>query len=117
MRILILAAFAAAAPAASAPTPAPADPAGPAVPVLEAQPVRDGDCARRDFRYADARLRAELKRLDELPAGDVILAVYNEVDGCIEPVIVSHGVPRPDAAPAAPPEPVRLRPRVYPPGS
>jgi hypothetical protein len=113
MRILILAALAAAAPAASAP--APAVPAAPGPPLLEPQPLSDADCARRDFRPADAEIRPELKRLDELPAGDTILAVYNEVDGCMEPVIVGYGTSR-DAAPPAP-EPVRPRPRLYPAGS
>ena len=111
MRILILAALAAV-PSASMPAPTAAAPAAPA---FEVQPLRQSDCARRDLRPAGTDMGAEMKRLDELPPGDLVLAVYNEVDGCMEPVIVSHGVPRPQAAPA--PEPVRPRARLYPPGS
>ena len=113
MRILILAALAAA-PAASAPAPVPA---APGRPLVEPQPLSDAGCARRDFRPTDAEIRPELKRLDELPAGDLILAVYNEVDGCMEPVIVSYGRPRADVPPAPAPEPLRPRARLYRAGS
>ncbi|HYG48405.1 MAG TPA: hypothetical protein VD846_10755 [Allosphingosinicella sp.] len=33
-----------------------------------------------------------LRRLDELPPGDLTLAVVNQVGGCMEPVIVRQGV-------------------------
>jgi hypothetical protein len=60
---------------------------------------------------AETPPRAEVKRLDELPQGDVILSVYNEVDGCMAPVIVRYGEPRGPAAFRS--EPVRPRARVW----
>ena len=41
---------------------------------------------------ADSPPKAELKRLDELPPANMVLAVVREVDGCIDPVIVRYGI-------------------------
>ncbi|HEY0013519.1 MAG TPA: hypothetical protein VGB79_11805 [Allosphingosinicella sp.] len=43
---------------------------------------------RRDARGAPRLMR----RLDELPPGNLQLAVMREVDGCPEPVIVHYGI-------------------------
>jgi hypothetical protein len=60
---------------------------------------------------AETPLRPELKRLDELPQGDLILSVYNEVDGCMAPVIVRYGEPRAPSSFRV--EPVRPRARIF----
>jgi hypothetical protein len=41
--------------------------------------------------------RAELRKLEELPPANLVLAVLRREDGCITPVIVRHGI---GAAPA-----------------
>lgn len=61
-------------------------------------------CKRPDLRYADTRQRAESRKLGELPPGDTLLAVYNQVEGCMEPLIVRYGEGRAPASP--PPEPL-----------
>jgi hypothetical protein len=45
---------------------------------MKVRPVRAGETPR-------------LRRLDELPAGSLTLAVVNRVGDCIEPVTVRHG--------------------------
>ena len=107
MRLLILAAFLAA-PASAAQ--APASPL-PQPPVLNVVPVQGTDCKRPDVHMAETPPRPEVKRLDELPQGDVILSVYNEVDGCMAPVIVRYGEGRAPASFRV--EPVRPRARVW----
>jgi hypothetical protein len=105
MRLLILAAFLAA-PASAAPAP---DSPPPQLPVLNVLPVQNADCRRPDVHMAETPLRPELKRLDELPQGDVILSVYTEVDGCMAPVIVRYGEGRAPTSFRAEPVPPRAR--------
>ena len=111
MRLLLLPLLLAALPAAAAPrdqvridvAKSPADPMG--------RPRQDS-CKRLDVHEAEAPKRAESRKLGELPSGDLILTVYREVDGCIDPLIVRYGNGR-APAPAAPPEPVRPRARIW----
>ena len=42
-------------------------------------------------RHAGERPRAEARRLDELPPGDLYLTVWRRVDGCVGPVLVRQG--------------------------
>jgi hypothetical protein len=99
MRLLILPLMLAALPASAA-TPA------------EPRTRAAGDtCKRADLHHADSRTRAESRNLGDLPPGDTLPAVYNQVEGCMEPVIVRYGEGR---APApASPEPQRPRARVW----
>lgn len=106
MRMLILAAFLAAPASAAQP-----DLPLPQPPVLNAAPVQGAECRRPDVHMAETPARAEVKRLDELPQGDLILSVYNEVDGCMAPVIVRHGEGRGPGSFRV--EPVRPRARVW----
>jgi hypothetical protein len=110
MRLLFLPLILSALPAAAAPqetADAPrAEPAAPA-----ALPLSD-TCKRADYHHADTPRRAESRKLGELPPGDVILSVYNQVEGCMEPVIVRYGDGR-APAPAAPAEPVRPEARIW----
>ena len=97
MRLLILPLVLAALPASAAP---------PAAPRATAD-----TCKRADLHHAETPKRAESRKLGELPPGDTLLAVYNQVEGCMEPVIVRYGDGR---APApASPEPQRPRARVW----
>jgi hypothetical protein len=69
-------------------------------------------CQRIGVHDARAPLSPVHRKLGELPPGDTLLAVYRQVDGCMEPVIVRYGDGRaPDAAPV--PDPVRPRARVW----
>lgn len=43
-------------------------------------------------RHANSPEAPRLRRLDELPPGDLTLAVVNRVGDCMEPVIVRQGV-------------------------
>jgi len=90
MRLLILAA-ALAAPAGTpaAPPRAPAEAKPPALAIL-APPGKT--CRRPDVVLARPSIHTEAKPLGELPAGDLMLAVYNEIDGCMEPVVVRQGI-------------------------
>jgi hypothetical protein len=47
-----------------------------------------------DMRMRNARSPepVRLKRLGELPPGDLTLTVVNQVGGCIEPVVVQQGI-------------------------
>jgi hypothetical protein len=96
MRTPILAAAALASAASSAAPVAPrtgtpqvslpgADPAAPSTPLQQ---------CRRLYHPAPAGagVRAELRKLDELPPANLVLAVYNQVDGCPVPVIVRYGL-------------------------
>jgi hypothetical protein len=99
MRLLILPFILAALPASAEP------PAGPA-------PRPTGDtCKRADLHHAEAPKRAESRKLGKLPPGDTLLAVYNQVEGCMEPVIVRYGDGR-TPAPVSP-EPQRPRARLW----
>jgi hypothetical protein len=69
-------------------------------------------CRRAEYHNADTPKRAESRKLGELPPGDVILSVYNQVEGCMEPVIVRYGDGR-APAPAGPAEPVRPAARIW----
>jgi hypothetical protein len=59
-------------------------------------------------RRADAPSKLEARRLDELPPGNLILAVMREVDGCVEPVIVRYGYGLGSGAP-----PSRAKGKIY----
>jgi hypothetical protein len=107
MRLLILPLMLAALPASAAPREVPA--AQFDDPVARAS----GDtCKRADLHQAERPKPARSRKLGELPPGDVILSVYNQVDGCMEPVIVRYGDGR-APAPAGQPEPVRPRARLW----
>jgi hypothetical protein len=104
MRLLILPLILTALPAAAAPK-------GDAA-VQPVQSMPGNTCKRADLHLADTPKRAESRKLGELPPGDLILSVYNHVDGCMEPVIVRYGDGR-APAPLAQPEPARPRARVW----
>ena len=107
MRLLVLPLILAALPASAAP---PA--ALPEAPPLDTRTIRPLDNCTSDLVHrAETPRRAEGKKLGELPPGDLILSVYNQVEGCMEPVIVRYGDGR---APApALPQPVRPRARLW----
>ena len=94
---------------AATPAAAPPSPAIAAAPI----PLPSGRTCRDPFRAIPAEtLRVPgAQRLGELPPGDTLLAVVQEVDGCIDPVIVRYGDGRP--APAAAPAPGRPQARLY----
>ena len=97
MRLLILPLMLAALPASAA---------APTAPSAAAD-----TCKRPDLHYADTPQRAESRKLGELPPGDTLLAVYNQVEGCMEPVIVRYGDGRAPAPSQA--EPQRPRARLW----
>ena len=77
--------------------------------------ARESACRSANLHLADTPPKAEVKRLEELPAGNLMLAVVREVDGCNEPVVVRYGfgagaesrrAPQADA-------PKRPRARIY----
>ena len=94
IRPIVLAVFVSAASSAAAP---PASPSAPAAAPAPAQtPGTGAPCRFDDLRRHADGASVRPRRLDELPPGDLQLAVYREVDGCMEPVIVRHdfGAPR-----------------------
>jgi hypothetical protein len=93
---------------AAADAPQPASPRA----SLHLEPAPAGECRRPDVTLADAPRRPEARRLGELPDGDLLLGVYREVDGCMEPVIVRFGEGRGPAAEARP-EARMPAPRVW----
>ena len=99
MRLLILPPVLLALPASAAPNAA-----------APTRPTTD-TCRRPDVQQAQSPERAGSRKLGELPPGDTLLAVYNQVEGCMEPVIVRYGDGRAPAA--ASPEPVRPRARFW----
>jgi hypothetical protein len=103
MRLLVLPLLLAALPTTAAPPPVVPAPSPP----VDATALRAGDrCGRSDFHRAETPGPAEHSKLGDLPPGDTLLAVYRQVDGCLEPVIVRYGDGwAPDAEPV--PEPVR----------
>ena len=84
-----------------------------ALPASAAAPTRaPGDsCKRADLHQAETPKQPRSSKLGDLPPGDLILSVYNQVDGCMEPVIVRYGDGR-GPAPAAL-EPERPRARIF----
>jgi hypothetical protein len=104
MRVLVLATVAFAATShAAPPVPGPAASAPEAVRVLPGGRITGRECRDR-FQVipADARTPSRPRVLTELPPGDTILAVYKEVDGCMEPLIVRYGDGRRLGAGSAP---------------
>lgn len=54
-----------------------------------------GECVRIGVRHADRRGRgARVRRLDELPAGQLHHAVLRQVGGCVIPAVVREGIGR-----------------------
>ncbi len=88
---LLFALAALAIPFASTPAKGPATPIPSASTIPVPNAAAGAACARSDFHYADEKVKAEAKRLHELPPGNLILAVVRDVDGCQNPVIVRHG--------------------------
>ena len=107
MRLLILPLILTALPASAAQT---IEHSRAAPPAESPRPLSDA-CERADLHQAEMPKRAESRKLGELPTGDTLLAVYDQVEGCLEPRIVRYGDGR---APApAWPETVSPRPRVW----
>jgi hypothetical protein len=91
---LLFALAAVAAPFASAPAQSPSadDP--------RARPLGGRtDCRPPMVRPADREWKGELRRLGELPPGQLTLTVFREVDGCPDPLIVRYGIGSPEARP------------------
>jgi hypothetical protein len=90
MRLLILAA------ALAAPSSSPASPQPAAPPAARTLPppglVTGRDCRRPETVIARTPAAPQGKSLGELPPADMMLAVYNEVDGCMEPRVIRYGV-------------------------
>jgi hypothetical protein len=83
-----------------------------AAPPAESTPrLLSDSCERADLHRAETPKRAESRRLGELPPGDTILSVYDNVGGCLEPRIVRYGGGR--APTRSQPEPVRPRAGVW----
>ena len=93
-------------PAAAAPKEAP--------PLPFADPIArslSDTCKRADVHEAETPKPAQSRKLGELPPGDTLFAVYNQVEGCMEPVIVRSGDGRVPAR--GQPEPQRPAARVW----
>ena len=103
MRLLILPLILTALPASAAPRQAPE---APQIQLADpiARPLSD-TCKRPEVHQAETPRAPESKKLADLPNGDLILSVFNEVEGCVEPIIVRYGEGRGPAADM--PEPVR----------
>ena len=96
MRLLILcAAIALPAGSTAAPPPTSAKPQATASSTQAA-------CRSANLHRADSPPKLEMKRLDELPPANLMLAVVREVEGCNEPVIVRYGYRTGFGAPRAP---------------
>jgi hypothetical protein len=87
MRLLIFAA-ALAVPASTPASPPRAPVEGRPAPAVS---LHGKECRRPDVIQARPAVRPQAKALGELPPGDLMLAVYNQVDGCMEPVVVRYG--------------------------
>ena len=111
MRLLILAAaLAAPSSVSSAPAAPPQAVSPPGAPPAPISGRFTENCRRPDVIPADVPATPEAKRLGELPPGDLILTVYREVDGCMEPMIVRYGEGR---GPQDAVEPPRPRARIW----
>ncbi len=116
---LLFALAAMAVPFASSPAHTPTPDRAPSIDMSTVTPLGSGTlCRRNDLHPAESDVKGEMKRLDELPRGQLLLAVYREVNGCPEPVIVRRGygfgADAPEAAPKAEPlVPPRPRARVW----
>jgi hypothetical protein len=108
MRLLILPLILTALPASAAQTIEHSRAAPPAEPA--ARSLSDS-CQRPDLHRVETPKPAESRKLGELPPGDTILAVYDNVGGCLEPRIVRYGGGR--APEQSQPEPVRPRARGW----
>jgi hypothetical protein len=55
------------------------------------------ECRRHDLQQATRGIDPppSPRRLDQLPPGNLELAVQRQVDGCIEPTIIRYGVGAP----------------------
>jgi hypothetical protein len=96
MRLLILAAAAAALPATAASAPAINAPAAD-MPVFKVGPSADDERCPPISRYHVARREQQRRglkaqKLTELPVADAYLAVSRQIDGCEAPIIVRYGI-------------------------
>jgi hypothetical protein len=98
MRLLVLAAFLASSTASAPPPAAPAaqPPAAEAKPRVPAEGVSSSGqpCRRPDMMMTGPKEGEApgAKRLGELPSANLMLAVYDEVEGCMEPRVVRYGI-------------------------
>ena len=60
-----------------------------------AAPVSAKVCKKPDFEKIERKGPARLGKLGDMPPGKQILTVYNEVDGCPQPIVVRDGVGMP----------------------
>ena len=111
MRLLVLPLILTALPAAAAPTNAPAAPPVQLVDPI-ARPLSDA-CKRSDVYQAETPAPSQSRKLGDLPPGDLILSVYNQVDGCMEPLIVRYGDGRVPAGQAPADLPRRPRAQIW----
>ena len=72
--------------------------ASPAAAPIKAPAQAPGQAASADARCQDFRVRTiretappKASRLGELPDGKLVLSVWQEIGGCVEPVIVRQG--------------------------
>jgi hypothetical protein len=65
----------------------------------------------RNALRTDAPGRAEARRLDRLPAGNLDLAVMRRIDSCPEPVTIREGIGATSAQPATKLQRTPLQPR------
>jgi hypothetical protein len=75
----------------------------------------DGRECRNRFQVtpADTLAPPGPRVLTDLPPGDTVLAVYKEVEGCMEPVIVRYGDGRGPSSASLPAKPSAPRARLY----
>ena len=66
----------------------------------------------RNVLRTDAPGRAEARRLDRLPAGNLDLAVMRRIDSCPEPVTIREGIGATSAQPATKVQRTPLQPRA-----
>ena len=70
--------------------PAAALAAQPAAKRLAPVPVKQ--CQKADIVHAKMWAKPEMKKLGELPSGDLRLGVHRQIGGCLEPVVVRHNI-------------------------
>jgi hypothetical protein len=66
----------------------------------------------RNVLRTDAPGRAEARRLDRLPAGNLDLAVMRRIDNCPEPVTIRQGIGATAAQPATKVQRTPVQPRA-----